>query len=289
MKTFILLLVTGLMICGQTRFELSVKKVEPPPPPEQEPGDSVQIDPGTKDIIVTSRGVTLRLPLESDMAPNLTVSYSKSTGDTVYAYSVTNEPTAKRAISGIILQIPNVAVSTVKPPPGWVGIKAIPAPPIPQSILFTKKDLNLRELIAGADVSFTVSSSDLPGLITARFLPLSDDLKPGGITHGAFIDRASPWVRGKLLQLDTRDRHELNVHTIGPEIAKSADGLPAIQSELRAASGLADFFAIGSQLLQASYLTSLAEIRMALQNLGTTQLQRDFVGAIQWRASILMK
>jgi hypothetical protein len=109
------------------------------------------------------------------------------------------------------------------------------------------------------------------------------------MTHGGFIEWASPWVREKLLLADTQDRHEIRSYTIGPKIAVSDDGLSAIQSELRAASGLAAFSAIGSQLLQASYLKSLAEIRAVLQSLGATQLQRDFVSAIQWHAGLRMK
>lgn len=272
---------------GQTRMELRVIKVEPPPPPQQESGDSVEIDRATGDIVATSRGVTFRLPSENDMAPDLTVSFRESGGNLVYDYKIANGPMARLTINSVGLLIPKVAITTVTPPVGWIALKGEPVPPTPPCLLFLKKEDNARQLTAGASMNFVVVSTDLPGLIIARFLPLSKDRKAGERTHGGFIEWASPWVREKLLQADTQDRHEIQLYTIGPKIAVSDDGLSAIQSELRAASGLAVFSAIGSQLLQASYLKSLAEIRAVLQSLGATQLQRDFVSAIQWRAGLM--
>ncbi len=299
MRTTILLIVLSAAVAlaqapkAGVRSEIRVFKVQPPPPPQPEPGDSVELNAVTGDIVATSHGLAIRLPRrDTDIAPSLAVSYAESAGKLNYFYTLENQRGAKRAISGLSLAVPNAAAATATVPSGWFSIKGEHSLGVP-SILFANKnkDADLyAHLTSGKSVSFSLTSTDVPGLVRAIISPLEEPSKPGELTDGEFFDSASEWVRQRLLQMDTRDRRELYTYSIGPKQARAQDGVAAIQSELRAASGLPEFREIGQPLLQASSLATLPAIRSALAGMGAaTPLQRDFVAAMNWRIATLSK
>lgn len=275
------------------RFTLKTRASAPipPEPPRREAGDSVRIDNKTREIVAESRGATIRLPDKaSEIGPSVALSVRHvSSGSWTYSYVLANDLKATRAVSAIIFETPNPARITASLDAGWMTSMATLGGHIPSSIMVKKNadDSDLR-LLPGQRIAIRLSSTDVPGIIPARILPVFDlEPKPGALRNGEFFNVASEWVREEMLRLDTRDRREVTLFVLGPKLASETDSVDAVKSELRGASGLPAFKALSQQLIAASQLMTVEQVLAALQGLGKSPDEAAFVAAMSSRLAAL--
>jgi hypothetical protein len=292
----ILLTITGMSFAQQappgTKLELRVVAVKPPDPPKQEPGDDIRIDRITQELIAESHGVKIMLPKKTgEIAADLAVTVGNDgTGMFTYRYKLSNVAGAKRSISSVAITTPHPSAVAASVEADWSSTPVTFGGPAPAGILVLKlADEKDKRITAGSAISFMFTSTELPGLATAHVLPLEDfgPKKPGELTDGQFLDGASEWVRAKMLEMDTRDRHELIIYTLGPKVPPAEDNLARVQTELRDASGLPPFVEINQQLIAVSQMATPAQMKSTLNNLGKTPFQRDFTAAMIWRLNRL--
>lgn len=273
----------------KVKFEIRLEgKAIPAPPPEPEPGDRVEMESATGAIVATSRGRSFIFTRNNFMGPKLLVSYA-SVGDRVeYVYNLGNAAGSPNAISAFALYLPEPNAVEATTPGSWghLAILKPAAPEVPSLLfLYTEKDgPDIGRLSAGPQAGpFRVKSQGMPGLVRVVFSPEQEPLKPEGQNSGDFLFGSSPWVRERVLELDTADRHEIRSWTIGPKLGSDGNDLAAIQAEIREGALVPEFARNSVEILAIASLTEPTEIRSRLDRLSGTPFQREWVKALLWR------
>lgn len=291
-----LLLITGLALAAsaqqaEKKFKLELRlegKPMPPPPPEAEPGDSVEVDRVSGAISATSRGRSFTFHKSNFIGPLLRVSYSAAGDKVEYAYTLSNSDGSAKAISSFALYLQEPTAAQAALPFPWKPIAILsPAAPETPSLLFARVDLEgagIGRLSAGRQMGpFVLSAPGMPGLVRVVFRPEQDPPKPEGQNDGDFFNGASPWVREKLIELDTHDRHEIRSWTIGPKRGSAGNDLAAIQTEIREGALVPEFGRNAVEIMAIAALSDPAAIRGRLEKLTATPFQREWVKALLWR------
>lgn len=238
-------IVSAMLICSELhsqpasekRLDIRVVDRKAPPSPQPEPEDDVRIESATGEIVAKSRGLTMRFRNRSaEIKPQVQVSLESSSLSPKFEYKLTNNSGATMAIAGLSLESPYPSLGSWSLPSGWT---AIPRghPFLPPAVLLTKvtPDSDPR-LSAGQTVSFVLSGPALPGVIRFIITPEAVQFKKEDLTDGQFFDAASEWVRMKLTELDTRDRHEVRGLIIGAKVPVGQDSIAKIKAEFKEAS-----------------------------------------------------
>ncbi len=275
---------------GGTRLEIRVVGKRPPEPPKAEPGDNIRVDESTGELIAESRGVIIRLPNKAaELKADLDVAV-QDTGSGIlrYDYRLSNGVGAKRELSAVIIEVSDPQRVTASVEGGWAAIRKTFDGRVPSMIMVTKvtPDTDPR-LAAGKATSFAFSSTDVPGMVKVRILPAFVFPKNDELTDGQFFDGASAWLRAKMLELDTTDRHEVTAYTLAPKVSPAEDSISRVQSEIRDASTLPPFHTISQELLAVSRMADPNQILAALRPLGGVPVQKAFVAAVTLRLNRL--
>lgn len=274
---------------GEVRFQIRLEgKARPAPPPEPEAGDSVEIDPVSGAIAATSRGRSFTFPKHNFMRPVLQVSYSAAFDDVEYTYTLANAAGSANTISAFAIYLLEPAAAQATLPSPWRAIPILkPAPPETASLLllpFGEDGTDRGQLFPGRQAGpFRIKAPGLPGLVRVVFSPERAIPKPGEVTEGDFFDWASAWVRERLLQLDTHDRHEIRGWTIGPRNRATANDLAAIQDEVREAAQVPEFAAASVEILAIASLSDPTAIRSRIARLPASSFQKQWAQAVLWK------
>jgi hypothetical protein len=275
-----------------SRLDIRVIDRKGPPVPKPEPGDDVKIEAATGELVATSRGLTMRFRHRAaEMKPRVDASLFELSPNTHrLEYRLTNAPDATLAIGGFLLEYPDPSSVNWSLPSGWA---AIPRGNrlLPPAVLLTKITPDSYErLSAGQTVSFLASGPALPGVIRYTILPEPVRFKPGELTDGQFFDGASAWVRMKMLELDTPDRHEAKGVLIGAKIAAGQDGIDKLYAEFREASESRELSTASRESFVSLSQTKLTkdQLRVVISGMSTpTAFERAFRQAMLLRLSHL--
>lgn len=265
--------------------------VSGPVPVEKDPGDDVIVRPDGA-IVATSRSRSFVFPLTNRMEPTLSVSYSFVNNRILYEYSLSNGAIAADPISSFMLGIAVDAEVTAPEP--WKSMK-VTRPFEPPMLGFYRAVIDsdsARGLLrAGESVrSIRVSCDGVPGLVESTIYP--EPLQPQyrANEYQEFMGATSPWVRRRLTELDTADRHRLRGLAIGPVTPLGADSIEAIRKEIQTASQRPQFAALQVQVRSQSFPIDKAGLARWLADArkqAASGIVADFLDAMVWRLNRL--
>lgn len=258
-------------------------------PIEKEPGDKIIVRPdGT--IVATSRARSFSFPVRNRMLPRVAVAYSIVNGRVQYEYTISNGPGAD-SISSFSLGISGPVDPMVPDPWQVLPIQRLNEESSLGFLRVAPDNDGRRKLNASVTLPPIRITSDLaPGLIDATFYPVPFAMTPAasvnGVKAGDFFSGSSPWIQGRILELDTPDRHRLKSLTIGPVIALRADSWQAVRQEMEAAAQRPQLSLLRDHILKTAPPSEQAALGTWLQDLrrrSSAGIVRDFVDAMLWR------
>ncbi len=285
MRDFLLLFLLSCTLAGQT-VTIRTKKGDSPPL-EKQPGDSVEIDPVTQDILVASNGMNFRLPPENLIQPVLTGEVARAEHLFTYTYSLANGARAGQSIHHFAFECRYPEDIVLTAPTGWHSRKIPPEVNHFRSLAFGPDgdDNQVPLILAGGKSAgpFRMTSSLNPGLVRAVVYALPLDRPSTELSKGEKLRFLSPWAYQKVTELDTTDRTLKYVLTVGPKIPPDHDSLSAIRMELAYASGQPEFAAMSAQLGALARSSTKEQLQTQLKPLAKDALQSNFIQALLWR------
>ncbi len=286
-----LALICAATATAQSKLKVSAGQPNLPDKPKSEPGDEVFLDASSKEIVVRSRGVSLRIPERNKIDPIWACEVQKSGSQFSYECSMANGPNAQKRISGFGIQClyPERVQSFGKD--SWVPIPRGPAQMI-FSIIFIHvvKDEDFGNHLTRGKIAgpFRLVSELLPGLVRVE-VHAEQERSREAVSIQEGLDSISPWAKLRADELDTRERHVKYVFGIGPKVAPEGDSLKNIQSELAIASGL-EGFELWSTKLRSLGRDEGGDIASELMSLPTSSsLATQFRQAMLWRLEALTR
>ncbi|OYW13479.1 MAG: hypothetical protein B7X34_00135, partial [Acidobacteriia bacterium 12-62-4] len=127
-----------------------------------------------------------------------------------------------------------------------------------------------------------------PGLIETTFFPASTPAgAPGAQRPEAdFFNRASPWVRNRLLELDTLDRRQVRGLTIGPVTPLASDSVEQVAAEIQAVIERPQFAVLRERMQRVPAPAEAAALQVwlaELRGVAPVGVVAEFADAMTWR------
>ncbi len=288
MKTALALLFLAATMSAQLKLKVGPK--QGPPPPQQQPGDSVEIDPVTQDIVATSNGMTFRFPLENRIEPKLAFELSRIGPEYTYTYSLANGAGARQWIPGFAFQCRFHEQVRLFAPQGWRVLPGGPAVDF-QSLIFlhhVRDDETESHLSAGRTAGpFRMVSPLSPGLVRVTVHAAPPTRLATELAVGEKMGFLSPWANERMDVFYTADRQLKYVLTVGPKVPPEDDSVSQIRMELAFASGQPEFQGIHMELAALVKNPAKEAIQQRLGALKGTEFQSKFFQALLWRLESL--
>ncbi len=289
MRDFLLLFLLSCTLAGQT-VTIRTRKGDSPPL-EKSPGDSVELDPATQDIVAISNGMTIRFPTENLIQPELSAKLARDGRTLTYNYSLSNGTGANQSILFLTFECGYPAEVRLTAPAGWRSLTVSPQVNHARSLAFLQLagDSQVPFIMAAGKSAgpFQLTSELHPGLIRAVVYALPLDRPSTELSKGEQLRFLSPWAYQKVTELDSTDRTLKYVLTVGPKIPPDHDSLSAIRMELAHASGQPEFAAMSAQLGALARSSTREQLLTQLKPLAKDALQASFVQALLWRLETL--
>jgi hypothetical protein len=282
----LLTLATCLSSLGAQQLEIRVGKAPVEEPLKPQPGDSVEIDGSTRDIVATSNGMTIRFPMQNRIEPQISVTISRSGSEYVYTYTLTNGPGALQWIPGFSLECRFPEEVQMKAPATWSALPGGPAVDF-QTLYYLnalRDDDMARHLSASRSAGpFQMTSRLLPGLVAAVFHAAPPPRLAAELAEGEKLGFLSPWARERVAQLTPVDRSTKRIITLGPKVLSDSDNLSNIRMELAYASGQPQFSDLRFEMTMLVRDAAKQTVQSKLSNLKGTAFQNQFFQAMLWR------
>jgi hypothetical protein len=273
------------------QLRLSVTKKTGPAPPERQPGDSVELDPVTQDIVAVSNGMTIRLPLENLIKPELTMQVTRSGPEFTYAYTLANGAEAQQTIMYFGFECRYPEDVQLSAPDKWRADKVPPNVNNFRSLAFghiLSDNDRARRLWNGQKAGpFQMVSRLHPGLVRVHVVALPAEKLSTELSKDEKLRFLSPWALERLNVFDTTDRTMKYLLSVGPRIPADDDSLTAIRSELAYASGQPEFNDVSVQLGNLARASAKEELQKQLAAIKGSGLQAMFYQALLWRLEVV--
>jgi hypothetical protein len=225
--------------------ELKVRAGTPsgPPAAQREAGDAVTLEPASGDLIVTSRGQTLRFPASNRVEPQWACNVSMMAAAFTYECTMANGPGALQRIPAFSIECPHPERVSILTPGAWKSIKGPVRGEFTLTFVnFVNEHPSPNVLSGGRKTgAFRFTSDLMPGLVKVEVVPSEPSLSPNDKTEGEKLESVSPWVQERILALDARERRMRYLTAIGPKIAPESDSVDRVRVELASAAFIGIF------------------------------------------------
>lgn len=281
-RIFGFVLITCIAAFGQEqekkpRIEFKVRRVDPGPRVKNPaPGDKIEIDAATGDLIVEHRGRDARLKqqqiqLGTKVRPDVAVNFEMTQpGFVRYSYTLTNGSGAGQGIGlfAVAMNNPDLLLN-IEAPPNWrASGPSLAGWGTPSRYNWWSQD-PMGLLPPATIAGFSFLAPALPGLTILYTQGAGPTMVPG-------IEEMSPWLEEEIHRATRLENNSVRPHTIGPKIPLGA--------QIRAETIING---VRSELMLAINVPGIGDRNPELINLATTLESADRTKALSLQPTFL--